>query len=308
MGMISPPQNINRAIRTRLSRAVLQALPRPDDAARRFQGLDRPDLRQLSMARFGDCGWREFDLVHGRGIGAGYPRIAAELLADQGVGLRFADVYTSGISKLPQTPAELGRNVRLPADPNLVVLQAAVAHATRTLLPATPVLSRLRELGSHAPPTVARAFYRAAQPTLRRFGDVLLPLPPDAATRIDRFFASVRERWPAAHIVGIGPPRPLVDGCMDGTALAEAERVIAERCEANRVALLQSHDDIASLAARLGAHAVYGGNGFDLRRPAHEVIAAMLVRWIRATVLASRNGNPPFFAPPEACSKAPSPI
>src|SRR4051812_12088272 len=132
-----------------LDRAIAR-LPVPADEPRRWSGLGSSEgLTPLRVVRFGDCSWRETDLAHQTGTRAGFPLVLAERLAACGVELRFTDVYVPSVGSLPRDAPGLCAFLRFAGAPDVVLLQPALAHATRALLPSTVVVNRLRRFGAH---------------------------------------------------------------------------------------------------------------------------------------------------------------
>lgn len=282
------------------ARAVMRVVPPPDDAPRRWPGILDAGLEPLRVARYGDCTWREVDGGHGRGRRPGYPLAAAEQLARHGIGMRFSDVWVPSYGHLPRTREELVRHLSLGGDPDAVLVQLGHSHATRALLPTSAPWIRLRELGAHRPPRLARAMYAASDPLLRRFGRVLYPEPPDGSDCLAAFFALVRGTWPRARVLVMAPPSvPLRPGYCDPVLSEQAWRTAIAAARAAGVDTLDLRPEVGELQRRLGRWRVTGANGVDTRRPGSELVGRRLAEWLLAA-RAGRAGQARAGAPTSA--------
>lgn len=259
-------------------RRAIYAIPMPPDEPREWHGLDVPG-RPLRIVRFGDCSWRETDLGHQTGTRPGYPLVLAELLAERGVAMQFTDVYVASVAELPSDAEGLTRHLHLDGPPDVVILQPALGHATRVLLPVNAEINRLRRLVAHWVGRAAGPLYAMLHPIARRFGRYASPYPGPGG--IDPFLSAVRSTWPNAHAVALGPPaRPRRNGWADPEQLERVWAQVAEHARAFDVDTLDVRDGVEATAQRLGDAAVFGANACDLRRPGHEAVGHEVLAWL----------------------------
>ena len=256
---------------------VVRRLPVPADRPRRWSGLEGAEaLEPLRMVRFGDCSWRETDLAHQTGLRPGFPLVLAERLAERGVGLRFTDVYVPSVAALPRDAEGLARFLRFEGVPDVVLLQPALAHATRALLPSTPALNRLRRFGAWRAGRLAGPGYATLHPLLRRFGRHVSPY--EGGEHVSAFLDAVSAVWPSARVIALSPPvRPARDGWADPAELERVWNDVAAVCAARGVEVVDTRDELDALVARMGPRAVYAANACDLRRVGHEAVAGRLL-------------------------------
>lgn len=257
-------------------RVARRLVPRPPDAPRQWKGTAGDHPRRVNVLRYGDCAWRECDYGHNLGRRPGYPQVLADLLARRAVGMGWSWVYMARHQDLPQTEEDLVRFVRLDGDPDLVVLQLSTGHAVRTIWPIRPLWNDARiHLAQRSGP-LSLPVYWVMHRVLRAFGRPHSTFPGTDA--LETFWALVARRWPHAQRVMLGPLcRAYVDGFIDVERLDEIWGEVA-RCSLEcGVTVVDSIPAMDALRDRIGRRALNGFNGYDLRRPGHEVIAAQLL-------------------------------
>jgi hypothetical protein len=279
-----------RALAVRALRAAGRRLPKPPDPPRAWRGVLDPGLEPLRIARYGDCSWREIEGWHGRGVRAGYPRVAAERLRERGLGVRFADVFAGGVHELPQDSGALVRHLHLDGEPDVVLLQVGGLHGLRMAMPPWPEWMRLRELAGRRTGALARPGYGVVHPLMRRFGDVIAPYEDDAP--LERFVGAVRERWPGLPLVAVSPWPVCTDGLFSRDAVAYAwERIEAVYLRLG-VPYVDPRPALADACARDGTPAVFSWSGYDMRAGGHRIAGDLLAGWIERELLDARGGAP----------------
>ncbi|HKR97931.1 MAG TPA: hypothetical protein VJU79_00325, partial [Candidatus Dormibacteraeota bacterium] len=75
--------------------------PKADDPARGWHGITPDGLPVVRMLYVGDCGFRQMDNGHQLRAPVGWPALAAERMAENGVGLEFSHSFAVLFEDLP---------------------------------------------------------------------------------------------------------------------------------------------------------------------------------------------------------------
>lgn len=203
------PSVTRETARTTLRRARHQILgPHVPDPTRRWRGIAPAGLPTLRLALYADCGWREMEHAHGTHTPPGWPRVVAERLVAQGIGLEISVVTVASLDALPGDPEALTRWLRLSGPPDAIVVATGSVHYSRRLLPSNPFLDRLRtdigrRMGRHA-----HLALRASDPIVKTLAKDLVPYRgPDA---LAAFLAATGKTFPQAPVGVLPVPALLV--------------------------------------------------------------------------------------------------
>jgi len=217
------------------------------DPVRAWPGTAAHGLDVLRVLHVGDCGVRQMETSHDLYGPPGYPRVAAERLLEDRIGIEFSHYFAVRFEHLPKLDS-LRRHTSLSAEPDVVLIQVGSAYTRRILLPDTPRVHQLRdEVGRRAGRLVV-AFYRLLRPCLRLFGRHSADYT--GAESLELFIHDVRRAWPRAEVLLVVPFRR-----SPGYAAGEP---VAARVE----------EDMHALAASLPGVSVFDGNDVLGRDPA----------------------------------------
>lgn len=229
--------------------------------------------RRLRYLHVGDCNFRRMDYAHDTQAAPGYPRVAAEALADDGIGVDFAHYFCVRYEHLPE-PAALAARIKLPWQPDVVTVHLGASYTRWIVLPDTPRSMQLRvELGRRLG-RLTYPGYRLMQPLVSLLGR---PASPYEGTQaLERFLLQLRETWPTTTVVVV-PSFPRLGSNrrqLDLASRVEADMAAAiERCG---VAFL----DTANL---LGTDpSLRGASGYQLNGKGSDVLGRELARQILA--------------------------
>jgi hypothetical protein len=259
----------------------------PPDPVRAYGGTARAGLPTLRLLHVGDCGLRSMDVGHDFRAPLGFPRVAAERLLADGIGVEFAHYFAVTFDRLPDL-STLRRCAHLDGAPDVIVVQLGATYGRRVILPDTPALMRLRVDMARRLGRATFAWYRMLRPFVRRFGRHKTRYPGTAP--LERFLHDVREEWPDADVVVLQPferahPYP--------SQLPIAERTRRDLHECARTVGVAELD----LAALLGTDpGLRGANGYNLNVRGSELVGEALARWILDESHAARRVAAPMSA------------
>lgn len=261
-----------RALAKRSYRAVVG--PPAIDEVRAWPGTAvNGHGRRLRYLHVGDCNFRRMDYAHDTQAAPGYPRVAAEALAEDGIGVDFAHYFCVRYEHLPE-PAALAARIKLPWQPDVVTVHLGASYTRWIVLPDTPRSMQLRvELGRRLG-RLTYPGYRLMQPLVSLLGR---PASPYEGTQaLERFLLQLRETWPTTAVVVV-PSFPRLGSNrrqLDLASRVEADLAAAiDRCG---VAFL----DTATL---LGTDpSLRGASGYQLNGKGSEVLGKELAGQILA--------------------------
>ena len=238
-----------------------------------WRGTAEPGLEELRLLHVGDCGLRTMESSHDFYAPLGFPRAAADVLLQHGIGITFSHYFAVRFEHLPDMEL-LRRRLRFDGDPDVIVVQLGATYNRRVILPDTRTIMRLRcDLGRRLGPRVFHV-YRPLRPLVRRVGRHAAVYPGPAP--LERFLRDVSREWPDARIALMQPflgiyPYPTQLPIRARTAAHVRET--AARCGVDE---LDFNDLLGNDPALRGA------NGYNLSARGSEVVGCELVEWILA--------------------------
>jgi hypothetical protein len=253
----NPLNDVRTGLRRLAVRAYRLAMgPANDfDPARAWRGTGENRAPTLGVLHVGDCGFREMNLSHDLRGPVGYPKVAAERLAEHGVGLRFNHYFAVIFEQLPAMEA-LVRHSKLAEDPDVILVHLGGTYHRRMILGTSRRMQQFRhELGMRIGKHAFR-YFRSIQPLVRVFGRYKTAYngPED----LDCFLGMVRAAWPKAEVLVVRPFDNIFQhpGMRQITARVNADiDATAERCGA---AVLNFNELLGRDPALRGA------NGYNL--------------------------------------------
>jgi hypothetical protein len=259
----------------RLGKRIYRAAVGPpvDDPVRAWRGTASYGLPSLRVLHVGDCGVRRMDGPHDLYGPPGYPKVAADLLLQDGIGIEFSHYFAVRFEHLPEIDT-VRRHTRLSGQPDVVLVQIGSAYTRKILLPDQRRVHQLRDEAGRRAGSLVRHFYRVLRPCLRAFGRHSARYA--GTGQLERFLDDARQAWPAAEIVLVTPFRR-----SPGYAAGEP---IATRLEDDLHALARSRrgvsvfdcDDV--LGRDPGLRCV---TGYNLNGRGCELVGEKLAAWIR---------------------------
>jgi hypothetical protein len=203
----------------------------------------------------------------------GYPKVAADRLLEDGIGIEFSHYFSVRFEHLPDLDA-LRRHTRLSGEPDIVLVQVGSAYTRRILLPDTKRIHQLRDDVGRRAGSLVRPFYRVLRPCLRLFGRHSAEYK--GADSLEAFVDEVKRAWPETEVVLVAPFRR-----SPGYAAGEP---IAARVEADLHALASSKPGVSVLdcddvlGRDPGLRCV---TGYNLNGRGCELVGEKLAGWIR---------------------------
>jgi hypothetical protein len=229
-----------------------------------------PTLRMLHV---GDCSLRMMEASHDFCAPLGYPRVAAEALLEDGIGMEFSHYFAVLFQHLPDI-ALLRRRMKLTGDPDVIVVQLGASYARRIVLPDVPSIMRLRcDIGRRLGPHVFTA-YRPLRPAVRVFGRHVTEYP--GIEPFEHFLMAIQEEWPAARVAVMQP--------FLGVHPYPTQHPIRARTAAH-VHAAAEHCGVAELdfTEMLGTDpSLRGANAHNLNARGSELIGRELAKWMLA--------------------------
>jgi hypothetical protein len=256
-----------------ISHRLKQSVPNPTAT---WKGASLMVLRGVPLTprrllRIGDCSWQEIKYAHTMGA-PGYPRYIGERLLGRGIAMQFENHFA-----LDYPSFDLRRLDDIVAPPDVVLLHLGASYGIREILPMERAgLEWVSLWANYRLGRCGAATHRSiVAPVSKRFGRVpRRPRLESISTDMRMLLAGLRGRFGDVPVAVLLPHTPIRDGWACPAAIEEA----AERQRAAATDLdLQVIDYREALnEASESANRLYGANGFDLCRPGHEVIAAMV--------------------------------
>lgn len=238
-----------------------------------WRGTAAPDLEELRLLHVGDCSLRAMESSHDFYAPLGYPRYAADVLLERGIGIKFSHYFAVRFEHLPDMEL-LRRRMRFERDPDVIVVHTGATYARRVILPDTRTIMRLRcDLGRRLGRRVF-SVYRPLRPVVRRVGRHAAVYPGPAP--LERFVRDISREWPEARIALMQPflgiyPYPTQIPIRERTAAHVSET--AARCGVDEL----DYNDL------LGTDpALRGANGYNLSARGSEIVGRELAEWILA--------------------------
>jgi hypothetical protein len=270
----------SRVNRRAINRWVGRGAPNPSRIWRNAPAGGRPIKR---IARIGDCSWQEIDHAHTLGLPGLANALSARLQTD-GVALEYSDYYAGTSSAV--TEAGLARFV--PEDADVVLIHISVQHAVREILPLMRWdLGGVRLRANHEAGRVGRWLHRHV---MRRALCVLgRPAiahvdPLVAAADMRRLLTWLHQHRPDTRVLVLSPHPLHYDGWANGRALEEVWTNYRNAAISQGIEVLDYRPRLKAASADALSEFV-GANGYDLRRPGHDLLAAEIVRalgWTRS--------------------------
>jgi hypothetical protein len=211
------------------------------------------------------------DFAHDTQAAPGYPRVAAEALLEEGIGVEFAHYFCVRYEHLPE-PEALAERIKLEWVPDVVTIHLGASYTRWIVLPDTARSMQLRvELGRRLG-RLTSAGYRLMQPFVRAVGRPASPYRGTGA--IETFLLQLRETWPTTTVVVV-PPFPRL-----GRIRRQLE--LASRVEAELAAAIgRCGVPYLDTAGLLGSDpSLRGASGYQLNGRGSEVVGRELARQI----------------------------
>lgn len=172
------------------------------DHARAWRGTGESGAPTLGVLHVGDCGFREMNLSHDLRAPVGYPKVAAQRLAEHGIGLRFNHYFAVIFEQLPAMEA-LVRHSKLEKDPDVILVHLGGTYHRRMMLGTSRRMQQFRhELGMRIGGHAFR-YFRSIQPLVRVFGRYKTAY--NGPEQLERFLGAVRAEWPHAEVLVVRP-------------------------------------------------------------------------------------------------------
>jgi hypothetical protein len=205
----------------------------------------------------------------------GYPKVAAERLLDDGIGIEFAHYFAITYEYLPEIE-RLERVTKLSGAPDLVLIHTGATYQRRVMLKSNNRINQLRvEIARRFGRGVFLPYRFLVRPLVRLFGRHWNPY--NGTELLDRFIGQVEEAWPEAQIVLIGP---FPNSWIYPTSGPIIEDVLADARElADRRDLPFLHFESVG-----GTDGIHCCNGYNLNARGSEIVGEELAQWIFSEV------------------------
>jgi hypothetical protein len=196
------PRAVAHAVFRRGYRAVFG--PVIDDPAHGWRGVTPAGLPMLRMLYVGDCGFRQMENAHDLRAPLGFPKVTAEKLVANGVGLEFSHDFSVLFEDLPSMDV-LQRRCKLTGDPDVIAVQLGGTYVRRVIISDTDRMIQLRDDIKRRLGRAVWPGYKLLRPWVTVFGRFMTPY--NGAADLERFLLEVRELWPDAAVL-VMPPFP----------------------------------------------------------------------------------------------------
>jgi hypothetical protein len=244
-----------------------------EDPVRKWRGTARDDMPLLRIMHVGDCSIRAMETSHDFQAPVGYPKVAAERLLDDGIGIEFGHYFSITYEYLPEIE-RLTRVTKLSGTPDLVIVHTGATYQRRVIVNSTPRVNQLRlEVGRRLGRRIFTLHRALVRPFVRLFGRHWNPY--NGTDLLEQFLDRVEEAWPQATVVLIAP---FPNSWIYPTSGPIIDRVVADgRALADRRGLPFIHFE-----QDLGHDELYCANGYNLNSRGSEIVGEELAEWILA--------------------------
>ena len=200
-----------------------------EDPVRNWRGTACDDMPLLRVMHVGDCSIRAMETSHDFKAPVGYPKVAAERLLAEGIGIEFGHYFSITYEYLPEIE-RLARVTKLTGAPDLVIVHTGATYQRRVILNSTPRVNQLRlEVGRRLGRRIFTLHRLFVRPFVRLFGRHWNPY--NGTELLEQFLDRVEEAWPQATVVLVAPflnswiyptSGPIIEQVVaDGRALAD---------------------------------------------------------------------------------------
>lgn len=266
--VVAPAQTAARRVKRTISRELFQL---PEDATGAWSLPLPAEAPRIDILRVGNCEFREVEGAHTVTCGVGYPLVMAEVLAAEGIGMGFQNIFAWHVDDFPDSRTLMKRRRSHRGAPDLVIVGVSAYPAMRHVLGFGRRMVGLREnLGRRAGPLIFPV-WRCISFVLLRFGRTM---PWQEADGVERFVGVVRELWPEARIA---VQEPFMTQALPGAF--DLERLARFRDEVRDATLRAGADWIPS--PELGSDpALRGANGYNVNARGSRVAGEHYAGWI----------------------------
>jgi len=266
---------------------VIVGKPVTIDPVRGWKGTAHGDRAELRVMHVGDCSLRAMETSHDFYAPVGYPKVIAERLLDQRLGMEFGHYFTIIYEDFPEIE-RLKKVTKLSDVPNLILVHTGATYQRRVILKSTERINQVRlEVGRRLGRRIFTAHRLFVRPFVRRCGRHWTPY--EGTAKLDSFIDQLQKEWPKATVAVVAP-FPL-DWAYPTSADIHA-KVIAEARElAERRGLPFFEFDHV-----LTAHDLYCANGYNLNARGSKIVGDVLANWILDTLVEADSAPAPAHA------------